>query len=79
MEKVMQMITCKIGMWEVEARMENVGEDKVVAVISAVADRGDSDKESKHVVVFDHIKGCDQVEEAKEVMQRVLREALSFP
>lgn len=68
----MQILKCNIGIWQVEARVEHVDGSKLMAVISATAKRGDCPIESKHTVVFDHIQGCDQIEETKAMMQRLL-------
>jgi hypothetical protein len=55
--------------------VEDVGDSKLMAVISAMAGHGNNAIESRHTVVFDHMQGCDRVEETKEMMKRVLKEA----
>lgn len=71
----MQIVRCNIGIWEVEARVEEVGRGKLMAAIRARGGQGGNAPESQHVVVFDHAHGSDQTEETKRVMQRVLKGA----
>jgi hypothetical protein len=71
----MQVVKCGIGMWNVEAKLEDMNDSKRMAIISAMAELDRGPIESKHVVVFDHIQGCDDAEETKAVMNRILRKA----
>ena len=68
----MQIIKCNIGHWQVEAKMRDVDCGTRLAMFSALAKHADRTVESRHTVVFDHVQGCDQLEEAKAMMQRVL-------
>lgn len=56
----------------VEAILYTLSDKSRMAIISAVAGHGESAIHSKHTVVFDHALGCDEVEEAKGLTQRVL-------
>jgi hypothetical protein len=60
------------GMWKIEAKLENVGDSKRLAIISALAGNVEDGIETKHTVVFDHVPGCDEIEEAKAHTQRIL-------
>lgn len=56
-----------------EAVFHELSERSRMAIITAVAGRGEGAIRSKHTVVFDHAFGRDEVEEAKELAQRVLK------
>lgn len=71
----MHIIKCNIGHWRVEARMKDVDRGTRLAIFSAMAEHAGGTVESRHTVVFDHVQGCDQLEEAKAMMQRVLNRA----
>jgi hypothetical protein len=56
----------------VEAILYTLSDTSRMAIISAVAGKGAGAIRSTHTVVFDHAPGCDDVEEAKGLTQRVL-------
>ena len=68
----MQTITCDVGIWRAQARVNEVGECKWMAVISATAGERDKAIESRHTVVFEHAKGIDATEEIKALIRQVL-------
>jgi hypothetical protein len=70
--RTMHIFKYTSGIWRVEARLENAGSSKRLAIISALAENGKSEIEAKHTFVFDHIPGCDEIEEAKSHAQRLL-------
>jgi hypothetical protein len=61
------------GMWNVEARLEDAGDRKRIAMVSARTNEGRS-AASRHILVFEHDPGCDEIEEAKTHTERVLNE-----
>lgn len=68
----MQTLKYTSGKWKIEARVQDAGDNKRLAVISALTDEGNVSPESRHTVVFDHIPGCDEVEEMKAQIDRAL-------
>jgi hypothetical protein len=68
----MQTIKYESGIWRIEARLQDVDDSKRMAIVSAVAGEGDDAIESKHTVVFGHIPGCDEIEEAKTFASQVV-------
>lgn len=68
----MQTLRYKTGIWNVEAQLQQVDENKRLAVISAMAGEGKDAMQSKHTVVFEHTPGCDELEETKAYAQRIL-------
>jgi hypothetical protein len=68
----MQTIKHTSGIWNIEAKIQKIGDSNRLAIISAMAGTGEETIESKHTVVFEHLPGCDEVAEAKACMQRVV-------
>lgn len=68
----MQTLKYKFGIWTAEAVFYELGNRSRMAIISAMAGHGEGAIQAKHTVVFDHASGCDAVEEAKGLIQRVL-------
>ncbi len=68
----MKFVKYDVGIWKAEASVEDVGDNKRLATISAVAGEKGQAAESKHTVVFDHVQGNDEIEEVKMIMARVL-------
>jgi hypothetical protein len=68
----MQTIRYSSGIWNIETKVQEVGEKNRLAIISAMAKSGEGTVESKHTVVFEHIPGVDEVDEAKAHSLRVL-------
>lgn len=68
----MQTITCDVGMWKAKACVEEVGDSKWMAVISATAGEEDKAIELRHTVVFERVKGTDMTEEIKALINKVL-------
>lgn len=68
----MQTFKYTSGMWQVEAKLENAGDTKRLAIISALAGNGSGSIATKHTVVFEHTPGFDEIEEAKAHAQRIL-------
>lgn len=64
------------GIWRVETRLQDAGNSKRLAMISACPANGKNTHASKHTLVFDHLPGCDEVEEAKMHTRRVLDDEL---
>lgn len=60
------------GIWRVEAKLGDAGDRKRLAIISALAGEGDDEIIAKHTLVFDHIPGCDEIEETKSHAERLL-------
>ena len=71
----MQTIKYTSGIWNVEAQVQEVGESNRLAIISAMAGKGKDTIESKHTVVFEHVPGCDELDEAKAHTMRVVMNA----
>lgn len=70
----MQTIEYELGIWRIAATLQDVDDSKRMAIVSAVAGEGDEAIESKHTVVYEHVPGCDEVEEAKTfASQAVMR------
>jgi ureidoglycolate hydrolase len=68
----MQTINYKMGMWHVVATLQDVDDSKRIAVISATLGEGEEAVKSKHTVVFEHVPGCDEIEEAKAFVSQAL-------
>lgn len=68
----MQTFKYTSGMWRVEAKLEDAGGSKRLAIISALAGNGKGEIATRHTLVFDHTPGCDEIEEAKSHAQRIL-------
>lgn len=68
----MHTFHCTPGIWRVEAKLGNAGDSKRLAVISALAGEGDDEITAKHTLVFDHVPGCDEIEETKAYAERLL-------
>ncbi len=68
----MQTIKFTSGIWNIEAKVQNIGDSIRLAIISAVAGKGEEAIESKHTVVFEHMPGSDEISEAKACMQQVV-------
>jgi hypothetical protein len=71
----MHIVRCNIGIWKMEAKVQEIENHKRMAIISAMIQQDHCPVESKHVVVFDHVDGFDEDEETKAVVQRILRKA----
>jgi hypothetical protein len=72
---IMQTIKYAAGIWNIEATIQKAGDRNRLAVISAMAGKGNEAIESKHTVVFEHMHGCDEVAEAKACVRRLLLKA----
>jgi hypothetical protein len=73
MQTQMQTLNCKVGHWRAEARVQEIEVGKLMAVISVTDDSGTVKGGSKHTVVFEHEAGSDQLEETRELVQRILQ------
>lgn len=70
----MQTIKYESGIWRIEAKLLDVDDSKRMAIVFAVAGEGKDAIESKHTVVFEHLPGCDEIEEANAfTSQAVMR------
>jgi len=69
----MQILNCKVGNLWAQAEIRNVGDGKLMALISAVDQHGDKHTESKHTVVFDQEKGISSVEQTASLVRRLLK------
>lgn len=69
----MQTLNYSLGKWLAEARVEQVDDGKLLAVIS-VSDAGTRDGGSRHTVVFEHESGADAGKETEDLVHRLLRE-----
>lgn len=67
----MQTFNCHIGSWKAEARVHEVDNHKLMAVISITDDDDDAIR-SNHTVVFDHKEGEDASEETLDLVRRLL-------
>jgi hypothetical protein len=63
-----------IGIWNVETSLEDAGDSKRLAIISAHLSKERSQASSRHTLVFHHDSGCDDIEEAKMHAERILKE-----
>lgn len=68
----MQTINYNYGIWNIEARVQKIDDRTRLAMVSAIAGTGDAAIESKHTVVFEHMPGCDEADEAKLHSLRVM-------
>lgn len=68
----MQTFTCNINGWNVEARVDEMAQQKLLAIVSARPCNDLAAVASSHVVVCDHEPGHDEVEEVKTVLMGVL-------
>lgn len=71
----MQTVKHNVGIWKAEAKVQKINGGKLLAMISAIAAHDDYPIESKHIAVFDHVKGHDEEEETRQVMERILSTA----
>jgi hypothetical protein len=71
----MQTVKYISGIWSVEATIRKTGHRNRLAIISAIAGKGQGAIEPKHTVVFEHTPGCDEVAETKACMQGILLNA----
>lgn len=60
------------GIWKVEAKLGDAGDSKRLAIISALAGEGDDEIIAKYTLVFDHVTGCDEIEETNTYAERLL-------
>ncbi len=68
----MQTIHYTSGIWNIQAQVQDAGDSNRLAIISAMAGEGDGAIVSKHTVVFEHIEGCDEADEARTHALRVV-------
>lgn len=68
----MQILNCNVGTWKAQAKISEVGKDKLMASILAVDQQG-AHAESAHTIVFDRKEGIDDLEQASAVVSRLLR------
>lgn len=61
----MKIIRYTFGIWNIEAQVQKIDAYNRLAIVSAMAGTGTDSIESKHTVVFEHIPGRDEVDEAK--------------
>lgn len=73
--KAMQTIKYTSGIWDIETKIQKIGDLSRLAIVSAIAGTGDETIESKHTVVFEHTPGCDEADEAKALTLRVMMNA----
>jgi hypothetical protein len=74
-EIAMQILKCNIGIWQVEAKIQDVGHNQLLAAVSARDKHGRGKRQSNHIVVFDHRQGRDPLDETRDEMRRVLKGA----
>ena len=55
-----------------EAKLDDAGDSKRLAIISALAGEGADEIIARHTLIFDHIPGCDEIEETKAYAERLL-------
>jgi hypothetical protein len=72
---IMQTIKYTSGIWDIEAKIQDIGDNNRLAIVSAIAGEGEMKTESKHTIVFEHISGCDEVDEAKVLASQVITRA----
>jgi hypothetical protein len=68
----MQTIKYTSGIWNIETTVQKIDDRNRLAMVSAMAGTGDAAIESKHTVVFEHVPGCDEADEAKIQTLRVM-------
>ena len=61
-----------VGMWNVQTSLEDAGDSKRLAIISARTGKAPDAMTSRHIVVFEHDPECDDIEEAKTHTERAL-------
>jgi hypothetical protein len=70
----MDTLSCVVGHWRAEARIQQVETGKLLAMI-CVSDATDGATEnSRHTAVFDHHEGNDTRVETEAVVQRILHD-----
>jgi hypothetical protein len=70
----MQTFSYTIGSWHAEAKLQEVGEGKLMAIISVSDKKDTAATGSKHTVVFDHQRGKDKNEETEVLVRRLIWE-----
>ncbi|WP_148415441.1 hypothetical protein [Noviherbaspirillum massiliense] len=68
----MQTTSYTLGDWHADARIEEMEEGRLMAVISV--SNGCPKSASRHTVVFDHAGGTDTVKETENLVHRLLQE-----
>jgi hypothetical protein len=68
----MQTLKYKSGMWNVEATLQDVDDNKRLATVFAMAGEGEEAMSSQHTIVFEHASHRDEIEEVKAHILRVL-------
>lgn len=71
---IMQISDLLIGSWRAQAQIHDVGNGKLMAVISATDESGSGTAGTRHTVVFDHNKQRDTIDETKVLMRRLLQD-----
>jgi 5-methylthioribose kinase len=68
----MQEFNCKLGHWKAQAQVQQIEDDKLMAIISVTDESGAKAVASRHTVVFEHKAGQEPLEEARALVQRLL-------
>jgi hypothetical protein len=68
----MDTLSCVVGHWRAEARIQEVEAGKLMAVIRVTDGTGSMAGYSRHTAVFDHLDGQDRRLETEAVVQRIL-------
>jgi hypothetical protein len=70
----MDTLSCVVGHWRAEARIQEVEAGKLMAVIRVTDETGSMSGCSRHTAVFDHLDGQDRRLETQAMVQRILHE-----
>ena len=68
----MDTLSCVVGHWRAEARIQQVEAGKLMAMICVSDAAGGASENSRHTAVFDHQEGNDTRMETEAVVQRIL-------
>lgn len=70
----MQSFHYHMGQWKAHANIVKVDDSKLMVIIKVSGDGKEDLVCSQHTVVFEHAQGSDVIEEAKLVMNDVLKQ-----
>lgn len=69
----MQNLNYTLGNWQANARVQQVDNGKLMAIISVSDRQADAKVQSRHTAVIEHEEGQDSIEVTRKLVQRLIR------
>jgi hypothetical protein len=69
---MMQDLRYTLGNWQANARVQQIGSGKLMAIISVSDRQEDAKVQSRHTAVVEHEEGQDSVEVTRRLVQRLI-------